>query len=207
MEGLCSVAGKSAEAGAIIRAALLAFGFVFIHPFEDGNGRLHRFMIHDVLVHDGVVPEGVIIPVSAHMLKNIRLYDQILENYSKPLMQRVKYSLSDNGEAIIENPLEVEGYYRYPDLTAQAIYLAETIDATLKEDMPEELLFLMRYDEAKKEIQDIVDMPDRDINLMLIFLHQNKGVFPKRRRDQFSKLNDEEILKMQEVYKKIYEVG
>ena len=65
----------------------------------------------------------------------------------------------------------------------------------------------MRYDEAKKEIQDIVDMPDRDINLMLIFLHQTKGVFPKRRRDQFSKLNDEEILKMQEVYKKIYEVG
>jgi hypothetical protein len=50
-------------------------------------------------------------------------------------------------------------------------------------------------------------MPDRDINLMLIFLHQNKGVFPKRRREQFSKLNDEEILKMQEVYKKIYDVG
>jgi hypothetical protein len=63
------------------------------------------------------------------------------------------------------------------------------------------------WNEAKKEIQGIVDMPDRDINLMLIFLHQNKGVFPKRRRDQFSKLNDEEILKMQEVYKKIYEVG
>jgi hypothetical protein len=89
-------------------------------------------------------------------------------------------------------------------LTSQATYLAETIHATLKEDMPEELLFLMRYDEAKKEIQHIVDMPDRDINLMLIFLHQNKGVFPKRRREQFSKLNDEEILKMQEVYRKIY---
>jgi Fic/DOC family len=204
MDGLCSVAGKSYGAGAITRAALLAFGFVFIHPFEDGNGRLHRFMIHDILVHDGVVPDGLIIPVSAHMLNHIRLYDQVLENYSKPLMQRVKYSLSDNGEAIIENPLEVEGYYRYPDLTPQAIYLAETIHATLKEDMPEELLFLMRYDEAKKEIQHIVDMPDRDINLMLIFLHQNKGVFPKRRREQFSKLNDEEILKMQEVYRKIY---
>lgn len=207
MEGLCSVAGKSYGSGAITRAALLAFGFVFIHPFEDGNGRLHRFMIHDILVHDGVVPDGLIIPVSAHMLNHIRLYDQVLENYSKPLMQRVKYSLSDNGEAIIENPLEVEGYYRYPDLTPQATYLAETIHATLKEDMPEELLFLMRYDEAKKEIQQIVDMPDRDINLMLIFLHQNKGLFPKRRREQFSKLNDEEILKMQEAYRKIYMIG
>lgn len=207
MEGLRSAAEKSVGAEAITRAALVAFGFVFIHPFEDGNGRLHRFMIHDILVHDGVVPEGVIIPVSAHMLNNIRFYDQILENYSKPLMQRVKYLLNENGAAIIENPLEVEGYYRYPDLTPQAIYLAETIHATLKEDMPEELLFLMRYDEAKKEIQRIVDMPDRDINMLLLFLHQNKGIFPKRRREQFSKLTDEEISKMQAAYRSVYEIG
>ncbi|MFC0220163.1 Fic family protein [Pseudochelatococcus lubricantis] len=26
-------------------AAVLAFGFVYIHPFEDGNGRLHRYLI------------------------------------------------------------------------------------------------------------------------------------------------------------------
>jgi Fic family protein len=207
MEGLCAVAGKSAGAAAIARAALLAFGFVFIHPFEDGNGRIHRFMIHDILVHDKVVPEGVIIPVSAHMLHQIKFYDQVLESYSKPLMQRVRYSLNQNGEATIENPHEVEGYYRYPDLTTQAIYLAETINATLKEDMPEELLFLMRYDQAKKEFQHIVDMPDREINKMLIFLHQNKGLFPKRRREQFPKLTDEEISKMQEVYRKVYEIG
>lgn len=206
MGGLRSAAEKSAGAEAITRAALFSFGFVFIHPFEDGNGRLHRFLIHDILVHDGVVPEGVIIPVSAHMLNNIKFYDQILENYSRPLMQRVKYSLSENGEATIENPHEVEGYYRYPDLTPQATYLAETIHATLKEDMPDELLFLLRYDEAKKGIQNIVDMPDRDINMMLIFLHQNKGVFPKRRREHFSKLTDEEIGAMQGAYRKVYEI-
>jgi len=73
--------------------------------------------------------------------------------------------------------------------------------------MPEELLFLMRYDQAKKEFQHIVDMPDREINKMLIFLHQNKGLFPKRRREQFPKLTDEEISKMQEVYRKVYEIG
>jgi hypothetical protein len=28
---------------AVVAAALFAFGFVFIHPFEDGNGRIHRF--------------------------------------------------------------------------------------------------------------------------------------------------------------------
>lgn len=44
-------------------------------------------------------------------------------------------------------------------------------------------------------------MPDRDINLMIIFLHQNKGIFPKRRRDQFSKLTDDEIQRMQKAYR------
>lgn len=189
-----------------IRAAMLPFAFVFIHPFEDGNGRLHRFLIHDVLVHDGIVPAGLIIPVSAHMLNNIKDYDNILEKYSKPLMQRVRYDKKESGEIIITNSRDVEGYFRYPDLTEHCIYLLETIHATLREDMPEELTFLQRYDEAKKELQRIVDMPDRDINLMLIFLHQNKGVFPKRRRERFAKLTDEEIARMQEVYGRVFEL-
>ncbi len=207
MDGLKETAEKTYETTRPeIRAAILAFGFVFIHPFEDGNGRLHRFLIHDVLVHDGIVPAGLIIPVSAHMLNNIKDYDNILERYSKPLMQRVKYDKTDNGEITITNQNEVEGYFRYPDLTDQSIYLLETIHATLEEDMPDELTFLQRYDEAKKELQRIVDMPDRDINMMLVFLHQNKGNFPKRRREQFAKLTDDEINLMQNAYKNIYEI-
>ena len=178
-----------------------------IHPFEDGNGRLHRFLIHDILVHDGLVPDGVIIPVSAHMLNNIKDYDTILEKYSKPLMQRIRYNKDADGHMKVTNPDEVEGYFRYPELTEQCIYLMETIHATLQEDMPEELIFLQRYDEAKKELQRIVDMPDRDINLMLVFLHQNKGVLPKRRRESFPKLTDEEIHQMQKAYGRIYELG
>jgi hypothetical protein len=206
MAGLKSAANKTTGVQPIVRAAMLSFGFVFIHPFEDGNGRLHRFMIHDVLVHDGVVPEGLIIPVSAHMLNNIKAYDQILETYSKPLMQRIKYALSEEGEVTVQNASEVEGYYRYPDLTPQTTYLAEVIHATIKEDMPQELIYLLRYDEAKKEIQKIVDMPDRDIGRMLVFFHQNRGVFPKRRRELFSKLTDEEIAAMQNAYRRVFEI-
>jgi hypothetical protein len=31
---------------AIIHATAISYGFVFIHPFEDGNGRIHRFLIY-----------------------------------------------------------------------------------------------------------------------------------------------------------------
>ncbi len=206
MEGLRETAEKTSGIYPEIRAALIAFGFVFIHPFEDGNGRLHRFLIHDVMVHDGVVPKGLIIPVSAHMLNNIRDYDNILESYSKPLMQRIKYNQKENGGIDVINMNEVEGYFRYPDLTEHCIYLAETIHATIKTDMPNELLFIQRHDETRKALQQIVDMPDKDINLMILFLHQNKGIFPKRRREHFNKLTDDEIEKMQNVFREIFEL-
>jgi hypothetical protein len=67
-------------------------------------------------------------------------------------------------------------------------------------------LFIQRYDEAKKELQRIVDMPDKLLNNMLMFLHQNKGVFPKRRREQFGQLTDEEIKRMQTAYRVVYEM-
>lgn len=206
MRGLRDIAVKTAGIFSEIRAAVIAFGFVFIHPFEDGNGRLHRFLIHDILVHDGVVPHGLIIPVSAHMLNNMKDYDAILEKYSRPLMQRIKYDKTDTSEVIVTNAANVEGYFRYPDLTDHCIYLIETIHATLREDMPGELLFIQRYDEAKRGLQNVVDMPDNDLNLMITFLHQNKGVFPKRRREQFSKLSDGEITEMQAKFREIFEL-
>ena len=76
----------------------------------------------------------------------------------------------------------------------------------IEEDMPGELLFIHRYDEAKKAVQNIVDMPDRKINNMLLFLHQNHGAFPKRRREQFRELIDVEIERMQKVYREVFEM-
>ena len=43
----------------VVAAAVSSFAFVFIHPFEDGNGRIHRFLIHHVLARRGYSPPGV----------------------------------------------------------------------------------------------------------------------------------------------------
>jgi len=49
-------------------------------------------------------------------------------------------------------------------------------------------------------------MPDKLISLMLTFLHQHKGVLSKRKREEFAKVTDEEISRMEQVYKHIYEL-
>lgn len=206
MNGLKETTIKTRGIPAAVRAAIIPFGFVFIHPFDDGNGRIHRFLIHDILVHDRLVPQGMIVPVSAHMLHHIRDYDSVLEQYSKPLMQRVRYDKALQEEVVISNEREMEGYFRYPDLTDQCIYLVRTLLATIEEDMPGELLFIHCYDEAKKAVQHIVDMPDKKINQMLLFLHQNKGTFPKRRREHFRELTDAEIERMQRAYRQVFEM-
>lgn len=58
----------------MVAAACIAFGFVFIHAFMDGNGRIHRYRIHDVLAKAGFTPERIVLPVSAVILANLTQY-------------------------------------------------------------------------------------------------------------------------------------
>jgi hypothetical protein len=206
MEGMQSMLQRVSNLHPIVQAAMVSFGFVFAHPFEDGNGRLHRFLIHDMLCRGGLVPEAMIVPVSARLLARPKEYDAVLEAYSKPLMERVQYSKTLEGELIVKNVDEVASYFRYPDMTVQTQYLANVIAETIAQDMPAELDFLFRYDQLKKALREVVDMPDRKLDQMITFLHQNSGVFPNRRRKQFEELTDDEVKAMVEVYNEVFSI-
>jgi hypothetical protein len=93
---------KEGAVPAIIHAAAISYGFVFMHPFEDGNGRIHRFLIHNILFLRGQIPKGLMFPVSAAMLKNPALYDHSLEAFSNPLMQLIDYDLDDLGQMTLQ---------------------------------------------------------------------------------------------------------
>ncbi|MEA2080262.1 MAG: Fic family protein [Pseudomonadota bacterium] len=58
----------------ILQAAATAFGFIYIHPFQDGNGRVHRCLIHHVLAERKYTPPGMVFPVSSVMLDRIDDY-------------------------------------------------------------------------------------------------------------------------------------
>jgi hypothetical protein len=204
MKDLSNTAIKMEGVNPIVRASAIAFGFVFIHPFEDGNGRIHRFLIHDFLSRDNFLPTGMIIPVSAHMVNNIKLYDDTLEAYSKPLMLFIKYKKNEEQKLIVINASEVEGYYRFPDLTTQTEYFCNVIEASISHDLPNELNFLQNYDEAKELMKQRIDMPDKLIDLFIRFTHQNNGIFPKRRRNSFHMLKDDEIEALQSIVQDVF---
>lgn len=57
IEGLVAFDRKAApDLDAVLAAAIVAFAFIYIHPFADGNGRLHRYLIHHVLAERGFNP-------------------------------------------------------------------------------------------------------------------------------------------------------
>src|SRR5438105_7377177 len=92
----------TAGVDAAIAAALVAFGFVFVHPFEDGNGRIHRFLIHNVLAKTGFSPEGIIFPVSVSIVRDRAAYDTVLAKFSKPLLVLIDWRLNAKQELIVE---------------------------------------------------------------------------------------------------------
>ena len=150
---------KAGNISPVIHAAAIAYGFVFLHPFEDGNGRIHRFLIHNILSLQAMVPRGLMFPVSAVMLKNPADYDASLEAFSRPLLKLIDYQLDEMGQMTVAN--DTACWYQYMDMTAQAEALYEFVAKIIEEELVEELSFLANYDNTKKAIQDIIDMPDR----------------------------------------------
>ena len=188
---------EAGEVPAVIQAAAIAYGFVFLHPFEDGNGRIHRFLIHNILARRSFTAERVMFPISATMLKRSADYDASLEAFSRPLMSLVEYALDEEGRLTVHNDTAI--WYRYIDMTPQAEALFRFIDQTIDTELADELAFLARYGESKQAIQEIVDMPDRQIDLFIRFCLQDNGRLSARKRARhFDSLSDEEIAGMEQ---------
>lgn len=68
---------SSSDLDAVLAAAVSAFAFIFVHPFEDGNGRIHRR----------------------------HLYDRALEAFSRPLLPDVEWKWAEDRSIEVLNSI------------------------------------------------------------------------------------------------------
>jgi len=197
--------GSGRSLDPVIAAAILAFGFVYIHPFEDGNGRIHRYLIHHVLAERGFNPPGIVFPISATILERIEAYRAVLEDYSKRLLPLIEWENTDRQNVRVLN--DTGDFYRYFDATPHTEFLYSCVRETIEQDLPNETAFLKSYDTFRSRIGGLVDMPDRTIDLLFRFLHQNDGKLSNRARErEFRALTDEEVAAVESIYKHAFSV-
>ena len=191
------------ELDPIVAAAVLAFGFVYIHPFEDGNGRIHRFLVHHVLAERGFNPPGVVFPVSAVLLQRIDEYKHVLESYSKRLLPIIQWEPTDRGNIDVQN--DTADFYRFFDATPHAEFLYDCVRQTIVEELPEEADFLVSYDAFCMKVQSIADMPEKTLSLLFRFLKQNQGRLSKRAREkEFASLTLDEVEFVESTYAELF---
>ena len=175
----------------VIYAATIAFGFVFIHPFMDGNGRIHRYLIHEVLANAGFTPKGIVLPVSAVILANLNEYIAVLESFSRPMRERTEYSPNlPNAVATGNDAI----YFRYFDATEQAEFLYRALERTVEEDLQVEIDFLLGFDRARLRLNQLLDWPGHSLDLFISIVHQNEGSLSKSKKNShFDWMTDTEI--------------
>lgn len=187
----------------VVAAAALAFGFVYAHPFQDGNGRIHRYLIHHVLAQRGFNPPGVVFPVSAAILDRIDEYRPVLEDYSSRLLPVIAWEPTATFNVQVLN--DTGDFYRFFDATPHAEFLYTCVRQTVEEDLPNETEFLRCYDRFQGQVAAIVDLPDRTADLLFRFLQQNEGGLSKRAREgEFSALTDAEAEQIEGIYRELW---
>ncbi|MFT3817670.1 MAG: Fic family protein [Rubrivivax sp.] len=186
MDGLMRMANTpGGDVPPLVKAALVSFGFVFVHPFMDGNGRLSRLLAHHSLAFQGALPlvsgNPAILPLSVAMKRHEGDYLATLESFSKPARQLwdVTY-IADNDFALDfrSSPL----IYAHWDGQAAAEFVTRSAEQALQQSLMDETAFVQAYDRAYERIDRDFDLPNRTINLLIQWIRHNGGRLPQRRR-------------------------
>ena len=200
MNGLnaCNNRMRPSDLDPVLQATALAFGFVYIHPLQDGNGRLHRCLIHHVLAERRFTPPGMVFPVSSVMHERIEEYKQILQSHSDPLMDFVDWRPTETRNVKVTN--DTADLYRFFDCTEAAEFLYACVQRAVEHDLPREIDYLDRHGAAVRRIMDAVEMPDRLAEDIIMFVRKNHGTLPtRRRRKEFKALTDDEVAIMERI--------
>ncbi|MDE3023435.1 MAG: Fic family protein [Pseudomonadota bacterium] len=197
MTGLEAFINGSRCRNPLLKAAAGGFGFVYLHPFMDGNGRLHRFLIQHALARAQVREKGIVVPVSAMMLKNIPDYLAVLSGFSKPVTRLWGYTRGDI-TPIVTTAANGRNY-RYINFDREVAFLHAMVQKAIREEIPRELAWLVGYDSAFEQIVAEFDLPNKDISALIRMIHSNHGRLSENKRKKFAHLPDNVLSRIEAI--------
>lgn len=185
MQGLLALANQK-ETGIppLVLGSLVSFGFVFAHPFMDGNGRLSRFLFHKIACRDAHLPNGLVLPISTAMARHEDRYLQALCSFSA--LARELWTVAKVSD--LEFDCSFEGapeIYHYWDASHCVQFGLEMAKEALQHDLHEEVQFLYQFDRVYARINKAMDMNNNLMNLLARLLVQNQGQLSASKRKMF----------------------
>lgn len=169
----------------IVAASIASFGFVFLHPFMDGNGRLSRFLFHYALCQSGQLERGLLLPVSIAMKRHENEYLSALQRFSKPA--RTQWDV----RWIDENRFDFtfkgkDSIYRYWDATPGVEFGLKMAEQSLDVHLRQETEYLAQFDRIYQATNAEFDIRNNDLHMMIVAALQNSGVISNNRRKQLA---------------------
>jgi len=146
----------------------------------------------------------MIFPVSSVMLDRIDDYRTTLQTHSSPLMALIDWRPTPDRNVEVLN--DTGDLYRYFDCTDAAEFLYACVLRTVQQDLPREIDYLRRHDEALSRVMEAVEMPDRLAENLIMFIRQNNGMLSKKRRaNEYKKLSDREVGMLESIVREAFE--
>lgn len=169
----------------IVAASVVSFGFVFVHPFMDGNGRLSRFLFHHALCRSGHLEKGFLLPVSVAMKRHEEAYLLVLQRYSRAARKCWSVKWIDEGQYDLTFNSD-SSIYRYWDATPCVEFGYQMAEQALEVELRHETQFLARYDAILAAANERFDVRGSDLSTLITTCLDNAGLVSKRRRKQFT---------------------
>lgn len=185
---------------AVVFAGVVSFGFAFIHPLMEGNGRIHRFLVHAALGERGAREPDTLIPVSAAMLARPGDYGEALRAYSAAVrvtaeaLAGVPYILDPTEPFSFARYERVAPLYRYPVLTDQVAYLEGALRHAIETGLIEEAHTVEHLAEVRAQLVGRLGLPEERVALLIRLIRRDGGILSNaERRAQFHDLSEEQL--------------
>ncbi len=121
----------------------------------------------------------------------------MLETFSVRLLERIDYTMNQDGEISVNG--DSIDFYRYIDFTPIVESFQRIIEETIETEWKVELDYLVSYDRIRNGMRAIVDLPEKKANQFILFVNQNNGTLSAAKRGKFPELSDEEVFALEKV--------